>query len=245
MKKLQHANLKEIFNLRNLNHLSPIDFPNVEQADVDGLLCYGAVLDPSHVLSAYLQGAFPWPHQEVLIPLWFSPNPRGILDFKNFKIPKSLEKFRKKSPFKITFNQEFLKVMKGCKAAHEKEGVWITDEMLYAYYEMYKLDLSYSVECWLGEELVGGLYGVCIGNFFSAESMFYLESNASKMALLSLVELLKRLNSNRPEKSVTWLDTQMITPVVESMGGVHLQRNEFMTRLLQCDFSLPKSEFFP
>lgn len=235
----QLFNFKEILKERKLTELSLIEFPNVELASEDGLLCYGAKLDTSHILSAYLQGVFPWPNQEILVPLWFSPDPRGILNLQHIKIPASLKKFKKKSPFTITFNQSFAEVMKECKKAHEQDGIWITDGMIQAYFEMYKYDLAYSVECWQEDALVGGLYGVCIGSFFTAESMFYKKSNASKLALLALMEHL-HLNTK-----VTWIDTQMITPIVESLGGSYISRSEFMAKLAQCDFKASKNQFFP
>lgn len=231
--------LKKIFELRHLIFLKWVQLPDVSDADENGLLCYGGVLDPSYIASAYLQGVFPWPNPEITEPLWFAPDPRGIIDFDTYKIPKSLSKFIKKNPYRVTFNQDFKQVIKSCQKSHMHHGVWITDEVVKSYLELFQLDLAYSVECWDKDKLVGGLYGVCIGNFFSAESMFYHEDNASKIALALLIEHLKITHA------VHWIDTQMVTPVVESFGGHYIPRTDFMKRLSHCQFQAPKSQFFP
>ena len=148
-------------------------------------------------------------------------------------------------PFRIGFNNCFERVMRECQQAHKHEGIWITEEMIQGYTYLFKQDLAYCVECWdvVNNQLVGGLYGVCLGSFFSAESMFYTVSNASKIALYSLIELLqiKFHTFNIPG----WIDTQMITPVVESFGGQYISREEFMQKLQQCDLRFSRSDFFP
>ncbi len=214
------------------NSLEPhlnIGFPPVDHSDEQGFLCYGGKLDPDHILSAYSQGIFPWPRSDIDFPLWFAPPSRGIIDFKDFKVSTSFKKFLKKSCYQISFNQAFELVMNCCQQAHVDEGVWITSEMIKGYSELHRLGFAYSVECWdQKQELVGGLYGVILGNFISAESMFYKQANASKLALWSLVNELQQVGCS-------WLDTQMITPVVETFGGKYIDRQEFMDRLRQCD----------
>ncbi len=136
----------------------------------------------------------------------------------------------------------FEDVIRECQIAHQNNGIWITQEMILGYKELFQHDLAYSVECWdkNNNQLLGGLYGVCIGNFFSAESMFYKTNNASKIALYALIEQLK-LHS----KTSLWIDTQMITPVVESFGGEYVERMEFMKKLQKCDLGIKKNQFFP
>lgn len=218
-----------------------IGFPPVDNTDEQGLIGYGGKINLSHLVSAYLQGIFPWPNKDIEVPLWFAPNPRGIIAFENYKPPKSLEKFRKKAPYRISFNACFDVVIRECQEAHKNDGIWITEEMILGYKELFQNELAYSVECWEPEShtLVGGLYGVCLGNFFSAESMFYKSTNASKIALCALIEQL-RLTLG----ATGWLDTQMITPVVESFGGQYIERSEFMQKLQLCNFELPRNKFF-
>lgn len=231
-------------------HLN-IQFPDALKSDDSGLVCYGGSLDINHILSAYTQGIFPWPQSNIEEVLWFAPKNRGIIDFKNFKIPLSLKKFLKKSPFKITFNQDFESVIKGCKKSHQSKGEWITEELVSGYLDLFNHGYAYSVECKESNNLVGGLYGVIIGNFISAESMFFTKDNASKVALVSLIEHLVNLENKNDDiknnrfKKIDWIDTQMVTPVVESLGGHYITQENFMARLSQKDFTVLRSEYFP
>ena len=219
-----------------LQTLKKIEFPSVDQADDQGFLCHGGLIDVPHVLNAYLQGIFPWPSSDLPTPLWFAPDPRGIIELSEFTIAKSFAKWRKKNLFHVTFNQNFSQVINLCRKCHT-DGVWITPEMIATYTELFNLHHAYSVECWKEKQLVGGLYGVCLGNFFSAESMFFLESNASKLALVSLVERLKSAH-------VRWIDTQMVSSIVENFGGQYISRLEFMKRLNNCNFAPKREDFF-
>jgi leucyl/phenylalanyl-tRNA--protein transferase len=242
---LFQQDIQHFIKNRNLPGFKWINFPEHHLADEQGLIGYGGKINLSYLVSAYLQGVFPWPNSEVPVPLWYSPNPRGIIDFKKFCIPKSFKKFQKKSPFRISFNTCFETVMRECQEAHKEDGIWITEEMIKGYKDLFIHELAYSVECWDIEshELVGGLYGVCLGSFFSAESMFHKASNASKTALCGLSEvLIRKFQENQREG---WLDTQMITPVVESFGGEYIDREEFLKKLYKCDLSLNRSQFFP
>jgi leucyl/phenylalanyl-tRNA--protein transferase len=203
-----------------------VEFPSVELADEHGLLALGGDLDIDSLLLAYSQGIFPWPISQEYPLAWFSPNPRGILHFDNLVINKSLKKFLNKNPFEVKFNTNFEEVILSCARAKrpEGQGTWITDDIIESYINMHKNGYAYCVETYLEDRLVGGIYGVCINNFYSGESMFHIEDNASKVALLSLMYKLKTLG-------IYWLDTQMVTPVVKSLGGIEIARDKYLEML--------------
>jgi leucyl/phenylalanyl-tRNA--protein transferase len=216
-----------------------LSFPPIENADENGLVAIGGDLDVDSLKLAYSQGIFPWPISEELPLAWFSPDPRGILQYKHLHISTSLKKLMKREKFKIKFNSNFEAVILNCaRVKNRKDGpsTWITNEIIEGYINLHRAGHAYSVEAFLdidGEEkLVGGMYGVCIGGNFSGESMFYNEPNASKVALVTLME---RLNQN----GISWLDTQMVTPVVENLGGHEIPRDLFLNKLTQTkDISL-------
>lgn len=199
------------------------EFPPVESADQHGLVAIGGDLEIDSLLLAYQNGIFPWPISEEYPLAWFSPDPRGILAFDKLHLGKSFRKFLKNNPYEIRFNTNFEAVIMNCARVkrNDQSSTWITDEIINAYIELHKLGYAYSVETYLDERLVGGVYGVCINRFYSGESMFHLEDNASKVALVSLMYLLK-------QRDIEWLDTQMVTPVVESLGGVEIPRKTFL-----------------
>lgn len=215
-----------------------VDFPPIDQSDEHGLLALGGDLEISSLLLAYSRGIFPWPINEEYPLAWFSPDPRGILEYSKLHLPTSFKKYLRSNIHHVTFNKDFEAVIEGCsKSTNRKDqvGTWITDEIIQAYIRFFNAGHAYSVEVWnQADELVGGLYGVTIGQYISGESMFYLESNASKFALYSLME---RLNDN----DIGWLDTQMVTPVVENLGGVELERSDFIEKLQKsiCQPSIP------
>jgi leucyl/phenylalanyl-tRNA---protein transferase len=203
-----------------------IVFPDPRAAGRDGLLCVGGDLQVDTLLSAYAQGIFPWP-QEGLPLLWFSPWERGVLDFDEIHWPKRfLRELAAHKPYRMTFNKAFREVIRHCALVprmHER-GTWILPELERAYIEFHEAGHAHSVECWLGDELVGGLYGVCVQGVFSGESMFHKASGASKRCLYALIEELK-------SSGFKWLDIQMVTPVLESFGGKYISREEFLSRL--------------
>ena len=202
-------------------------FPPIFTADEHGLLALGGDLEVSSLLLAYTQGIFPWPIDPEMPMAWFSPDPRGIVDFRKLHLSRSLIKAWKKISFKVTFNHDFVKIINLCAKVHSAHGIkstWITPDMIEAYIELHKAGHAFSVETWLDHEIVGGLYGVSIGNYISGESMFYLKPLASKVAITVLA------NSLLPEK-ITWMDTQMITPVTKSMGGEYISRKDFLKHL--------------
>ncbi len=215
-----------------------VDFPPIDQADEHGLLALGGDLEISSLLLAYSRGIFPWPINEEYPLAWFSPDPRGILEHDKLHVSSSFKKHLRSDTHHVTFNKDFKAVIEGCSNSTNRKdqvGTWITEDIINAYIRFYNAGHAYSVEVWnQAEELVGGLYGVVIGRYVSGESMFYLESNASKFALYSLMERLK-------ENEIEWLDTQMVTPVVESMGGIEINREGFIKRLQKsiCQPSIP------
>lgn len=203
-----------------------VAFPPLEEADEHGLLALGGDLELESLLLAYTQGIFPWPISDEYPLAWFSPDPRGILAFDKLHLSKSLRKFLKKNPYEIRFNTNFEAVIMNCARVkrNDQSATWITQEIINAYIEMFKHGFAYSCETYLDNKLVGGVYGVCINRFYSGESMFHLEDNASKVALASLMYMLY-------QRDIKWLDTQMVTPVVQGLGGVEIPRETYIKML--------------
>lgn len=202
-----------------------LQFPDPRGATDDGLLCIGGDLRVPTLLAAYSQGIFPWP-QEGYPLLWFSPARRGVLDFSELNFSRRFLRHVRNCGLRLTFNQAFEQVIHACASAprtHET-GTWILPEMQRAYIRFHHSGFAHSVEAWRDELLVGGLYGVYVGGVFSGESMFFHESNASKICLYHLIEYLRA-------SGLTWMDTQMVTPLVESLGGKYIGRDEFLERI--------------
>ncbi|MDB9787265.1 leucyl/phenylalanyl-tRNA--protein transferase [Bacteriovoracaceae bacterium] len=203
-------------------------FPPINTADENGLLALGGDLEISSLELAYRNGIFPWPLDDSHLLAWFSPNPRGILFYKDLRISKSLSKLVRKGTYTVKFNTEFEKVINLCASISRKNnpGTWITKKIIKSYIELFHNNHAYSVEVYNSDRLVGGLYGVNFGWSISGESMFYLESNTSKIALIYLME---HLYAN----GILWLDTQMVTPVVSQLGGKEICREHFIEMLKQ------------
>lgn len=216
-----------------------IVFPPIDEADEDGLVAVGGDLEVDTLVTAYRQGIFPWPISIELPLAWFSPDPRGVIFLDELHLPKSFEKFLKKSPFTVTFNTRMKDVILECARVQRKNqpGTWITPDIIKGYEKLFHENLAYSVEVWNEDHLVGGLYGVILGEFCSGESMFMKEDNASKVALWELLMLLKR-------KGLRFLDTQMVTNVVEQFGGRYIDRTEFLDMLEELDWKKTKNEIF-
>lgn len=216
-----------------------IVFPPVETATEDGLVAIGGDLEVDTIIEAYKLGIFPWPISLDFPLAWFSPDPRGILEIDDLHLSKSFLKFLKKNSYQITFNQAFAKVINLCARTYRKNqpSTWITPDIIEGYKKLFDQEHAYSVEVWQDKELVAGLYGVCMGDFVSGESMFTKEDNASKYALYALLHKLK-------EKGISWLDTQMVTPVVEGFGGKYVSRPEFLQMLSKKDWTKKRSEIF-
>jgi len=203
-----------------------VEFPPIESADEHGLVAIGGDLEIDSLLLAYSQGIFPWPISEEYPLAWFSPDPRGILAFDKLHLSKSLRKFLKKNPYEVRFNTNFEAVIMNCARVkrNDQSSTWITQDIINSYIELHRQGYAYSIETYREDILVGGVYGVCINRFYSGESMFHTEDNASKVALVSLLYLLK-------QRDIGWIDTQMVTPVVETLGGLEIPRETFLQML--------------
>ncbi len=179
-------------------------------------------LDTILLKEAYSHGIFPFPQDNSGIIPWVSLDPRGILAFDRFKIPSSTEKALRKANFRYTLSQDFLAVIKNCKGMKrpDQEDTWITNPLLESYIDLFQEGHAASVEVWENHVLIGGLYGVWMKGIFSGESMFHFRSNASKAALAFLHFVLKK-------NQVAWIDTQMVTPVIEAFGGNEVARAEY------------------
>ena len=201
-----------------------IMFPNPDLAEEDGLLAVGGDLSFERLILAYCNGIFPW-YSEGEPILWWCPKPRFIIKPSEINISKSMKRVFNKGEFKVTFDKDFNEVIKNCKELREnKEGTWITNEIMEAYINLHKKGFATSVEVYKDQELVGGLYGVKIGKCFFGESMFSKVSNASKAALISLAKKLE-------EEGFLFIDCQMHTNHLESMGGEFVEWNKFKEML--------------
>jgi len=202
-------------------------FPPVNTADEDGVLAIGGDLEVESLLLAYQNGIFPWPINSDYPLVWFAPPKRGVIFTDKIHLSKSFKKFLKHHSYEIKFNLHFQEVIDACQKVSRphQSGTWITDELKAAFVEFHRRGFAYAVSVHDKEKIVGGIYGVWIDQFVSGESMFHYEDNGSKLALYSLLQLLK-------EKNISMLDTQMITNVVESFGGVYISREEFNHRLI-------------
>lgn len=176
------------------------------------------------LLSAYCQGIFPMAHEDGDI-YWYDPDPRAILPLNDFHIPRSLKRTIKKNPFNIRINYSFTDVMKACAApAPGRESTWISNELILAYTKLHQQGFAHSVEIWQSEQLVGGLYGVAVRGLFAGESMFSHATNSSKIALVYLVERLRR-------KGFLLLDTQFMTEHLRQFGALEIEAQEYKRRL--------------
>jgi leucyl/phenylalanyl-tRNA---protein transferase len=200
-------------------------FPPSHYAEPDGLLAVGGDLSPERLLLAYRQGIFPWYSAPTAI-LWWSPDPRLVLFPGELKISKSLQRVLRKNLFKVTMDQAFSEVIRGCAAGRrkEREGTWIVPDMVAAYDRLHRLGYAHSVESWQEGELAGGLYGVAMGRAFFGESMFAEKTDASKVALVRLVQLLRLWGFEV-------IDCQVTTAHLKSFGAREISRTEFLERL--------------
>ncbi|WP_396633115.1 leucyl/phenylalanyl-tRNA--protein transferase [Maribacter sp. R86514] len=197
-------------------------FPPVDSANIEGLLAVGGDLSPERLLLAYQSGIFPWFDNDSII-LWWSPDPRMILYPNQIKISKSMRKVIRNEQFRLTKNTCFKEVLEYCSSVPREgqDGTWITDDMKNAYIALHEKGIAKSYEVWEDDSLVGGLYGVDLGDVFCGESMFSLTSNASKFAFIKLAEELKA-------KDYKVIDCQLHTDHLESMGAQEIPRKEFM-----------------
>lgn len=183
-------------------------------------------LTPQMLLSAYCQGVFPMAHEDGRI-YWYDPDPRAIIPLDRFHVSRSLERTIRQHSFEIRLNTAFTAVIKACAApALGREETWINDDIIQAYTRLHRLGFAHSVEAWQGSELVGGLYGVAIGGFFAGESMFSTVTDSSKVALVYLVEHLRR-------RRFRLLDTQFMTEHLRRFGAEEISAAEYRQRLGQ------------
>ena len=203
-----------------------ISFPKLESAESSGLLAVGGDLSLSRLKLAYRSGIFPW-YSEGEPILWYSPDPRMVLFPDELKIAKTMRQIIRSNRFHVTFNQGFEEVIRNCKNIDRTNqgqgGTWITNEMLDSYVKLHKEGIAKSVEVWEEDELVGGLYGVEAGTVFCGESMFSKVSNASKVALVSLVQ--------NKEKAYNLIDCQGYNDHLASLGAREIPREDFISFL--------------
>lgn len=204
-----------------------IRFPDPRHSTEEGIVAIGGSLQPENVLAAYRRGIFPWPIEGLPL-VWFSPQERAILEFADLHIPRSLARERRRTALRFTIDRDFPSVIRACAEAPRagESGTWITPEVIRSYNELHRRGFVHSVEAWEGDALVGGLYGVDADGAFAGESMFYLRPNASRLALLFLIEHLK-------ERGLDWIDIQMMTPHMKMLGAKIISRDRFLEKLAQ------------
>lgn len=200
-------------------------FPDPRYSTSEGIVAIGGSLHPENVLAAYRRGIFPWPIEGLPL-VWFSPQERAILEFKDLHIPRSLARERSRTEWSFSIDRDFSSVIQACAAVPRagENGTWITHEVIRSYTELHRRGYVHSVEAWEGERLVGGVYGVDADGAFAGESMFYLRPNASRLALLFLIEHLST-------RGLDWIDIQMMTPHMRMLGAKVISRDLFLEKL--------------
>lgn len=200
-------------------------FPPPYLAREDGLLAIGGDLSVERLLLAYGQGIFPWYTEEDPI-LWWAPDPRLVLEPEKFHLAKRLARVIRQGRFHVTFDTAFEQVIRACAVprAGKEQGTWLVPEMIEAYIRLHEAGYAHSVECWQGETLAGGLYGVALGGVFFGESMFARVSDSSKVAMAHLVKLLRQWQ-------FALIDCQMTTSHLLSLGAREMPGYEFYSRL--------------
>ncbi len=209
-------------NIPQLNKYD-LNFPDPNNANRDGILAWGGDLNPSRLIRAYQNGIFPWYSSGDPI-IWWSPNPRLIMELDDFKLSKSLKKSMKKFDYK--FDKNFEEVMQKCKSTprNGQDATWISDEIIEAYFTLHGMGIAHSIESYQNGELVGGLYGVVIGKVFCGESMFSIVNDASKSAYAILIKHLQ-------EWGYDFIDCQVPTDHLKSLGAKEVNREYFINRL--------------
>ena len=208
--------------MRRLN--DSIEFPPLNEANSDGLLAIGGDLSPKRVLYAYKNGIFPWYEADQPL-LWWSPNPRFVLYPNKLKISKSSKQLLRSQKFEVSVNRSFKEVIVACSKVERisQSGTWITDQMIDVYCELHKMGFAKSVEVWLDNKLVGGLYGVQFNeDVFCGESMFSYVSNASKIGFISFIQM----------SEFKLIDCQVHSSHLESLGAEKINRSDFMQHLI-------------
>lgn len=211
-----------------MDNLSPSKyFPPAELADSDGLVAFGGLLEPDWLLDAYQHGIFPWPisDEQGDMLAWWSPDPRAIIELDEFYVSRRLLRTCRSGRFQVTCNQDFPAVLRGCATAQDRtDQTWLLPEMIRAYGRMHELKYAHSVEVWQDDVLVGGTYGVGLGALFAAESKFFLQRDASKVAVVFLVEHLRR-------RGYQLLDIQQMTEHMERFAAIEIPRDQYLARV--------------
>jgi leucyl/phenylalanyl-tRNA--protein transferase len=199
-------------------------FPDPRYARGD-IVAMGDDLRVETLRDAYRHGIFPWPHEELPLP-WFSPRLRTVIFFDELHVGRSLRKAERRGGFTYSIDRAFDDVIASCAETPrgEETGTWIGAEIIAAYTRLHHAGDAHSVEVWSGSDLVGGLYGVDAGGVFTGESMFHRAADASKIALLFLIEHLRA-------RGATWIDCQVMTPHMEALGAREIRRNVFLDML--------------
>ena len=202
-----------------------IEFPPADTADEDGIVAFGGDLSTERLLLAYRSGIFPWYNEDEPI-IWWCPDPRFVLFPQHLKVSKSMQTVLRNGKFRFTINKAFTQVIQNCKTITREgqDGTWITPAVQKAYTTLHELGHAHSAEAWMNGELVGGLYGIRMGNIFFGESMFSKASNASKFAFIKYVQQLQK-------EGVVLIDCQVYTEHLESLGAEMIERKQFINLL--------------
>lgn len=200
-------------------------FPPVELADPEGVLAIGGDLEPDRLMAAYRQGIFPWFEPDGPI-FWWSPDPRLVLYLDEFRLSSRLKRTIRQARFETRYDTAFAQVIAACAEVSrpDEAGTWITPEMQAAYIKLHELGHAHNMETWRDGRLVGGIYGVRVGRCFCGESMFHLETDASKVALAALVDRLRT-------EGVLMIDCQVSSPHMLSLGAREIPRPQFLSEL--------------
>ncbi len=203
-------------------------FPPAESADAEGVVGFGGELSPEWILDAYQHGIFPWPTGDPSLPVpWCSPDPRAIITWDQFHVPRRLAQTCRGGKFRATFDTDFPAVIRSCATAGTRRGrTWLTTPMIRAYTRLHEMGHGHSAEVWQGDELAGGCYGLAIGGLFAAESMFYRARDASKVALVHLVERLRG-------RGFVFMDIQQLTRHTAQFGAVEVPRADYLRLLAE------------
>lgn len=215
--------------INQLNKYSLV-FPHPDDANEDGILAWGGDLNPTRLIRAYQNGIFPWYSKDDPI-IWWSPDPRLIMELDDFKISKSLKKSMKKFTYK--FDSSFERVMRECKDINRNDqlGTWISEDIIEAYSALHGMGLAHCIEAYYEDELVGGAYGVVVGSVFCGESMFAKKSDASKAAYATLIQHLKKWGYD-------FIDCQVPTEHLKSLGAKEVSRKYFLNRLEKSNMNM-------
>lgn len=199
-------------------------FPDPRRARGD-IIAVGEDLSTETLRDAYRHGIFPWPHEDYPLP-WFSPRRRTVLFFDELHVGRTLRKTMKRAPYTFTIDRDFPAVIRACANTPRGDdiGTWINDDIIRAYTRFHKAGDAHSIEAWDGDDLAGGLYGVDSGGVFTGESMFHEKTDASKLALLFLIDHLRA-------RGATWLDCQVMTPHMDALGAREIPRARFLDLL--------------